>query len=539
MNETGGVVQALEEGRAAFEGDRWGDAWRLLATVDVATLDVDDLDRLATAAYLTGHDEEAFDHWTRASQLCVGSGAVHRAVNFGAKIAQGLAFKGDIARCRGWTERTARLLDEAGIDCVETGYCDYGLGMLRVFEAGDMAGAHAHFVQAGKIGARFAHRELVTLARIGEGRMLIYLGDLGEGMALLDEAMVSIEARELSPLATGDAYCTVIDACSELLDLVRCRSWTESFERWCDTQQELVLYRGHCFLHRAEVLGLLGAWPEALDQARRACDRLAAPVNPMALGGACAVEGDLLRLIGDLDGAAASYQRATEFGHDSQPGLALLRRAQGRADAADAMIRRALGEAEEPISRARLLSAYVELVLAAGDVAAARAAADELRALAGELGTPLLRARAAQAAGAVLLAEGDAAAALVRLRAAFTELNALGVRHDAARTRLLLAEACQALGDRDAAAMESAAAEAELAALLEGTADEPASRHGLSQRELEVLRLVAQGKTNRAIATELVVSEKTVASHVSHIFTKLAVTSRSAATAYAYDNGLV
>lgn len=533
------MVQALEEGRAAFERARWGDAWKLLATVDVHTLDVDDLDRLATAAYLTGHDEEAFDHWTRAHQRCVTDHAIHRAVHFAAKIAEGLGFKGDIARCRGWVERTTRLLEEAGIDCVEAGYCDYGLGMLRLFEAGDIAGAHAHFVQAGKVGARFAHRELITLARIGEGRMLVYLGDVAEGMGLLDEAMVSIEARELSPLATGDAYCTVIDACHELSDIVRCRSWTDSFERWCDSQQDLVLYRGQCFLHRAELLCFLGAWPDALDHARRACDRLAAPVNPMALGAACAVEGDLLRLLGDLDGATASYRRATEYGHDSQPGLALLRAAEGRPDAADAMIRRALGEAGDPVSRARLLGAYVELVLATGDVGSARTAADELRVLAAELGTPLLRAQAAAAAGAVLLAEGDPGPALVQLRAAFTELNALGVRYEAARARLLLAEACEALGDGDAAGMESAAAESELAALVEGGPDEPAARSGLSPRELEVLRLVAQGKTNRVIAEELVVSEKTVASHVSHIFTKLAVTSRSAATAYAYDNGLV
>jgi DNA-binding CsgD family transcriptional regulator len=539
VDETGGVVQALEEGRAAFERARWGDAWKLLATVDVHTLDVDDLDRLATAAYLTGHDEEAFDHWTRAHQRCVTDHAIHRAVHFAAKIAEGLGFKGDIARCRGWVERTTRLLEEAGIDCVEAGYCDYGLGMLRLFEAGDIAGAHAHFVQAGKVGARFAHRELITLARIGEGRMLVYLGDIAEGMGLLDEAMVSIEARELSPLATGDAYCTVIDACHELFDIVRCRSWTDSFERWCDSQQDLVLYRGQCFLHRAEILCFLGAWPDALDHARRSCDRLAAPVNPMALGSACAVEGDLLRLLGDLDGATASYRRATEYGHDSQPGLALLRAAEGRPDAADAMIRRALGEAGDPVSRARLLGAFVELVLATGDVGSARTAADELRGLAAELGTPLLRAQAAAAGGAVLLAEGDAGPALVQLRAAFTGLNALGVRYEAARVRLLLAEACEALGDGDAAGMESAAAESELAALVEGGPDEPAARSGLSRRELEVLRLVAQGKTNRAIAEELVVSEKTVASHVSHIFTKLAVTSRSAATAYAYDNGLV
>ena len=295
--------------------------------------------------------------------------------------------------------------------------------------------------------------------------MLIYLGDIAEGMALLDEAMVSIEAGELSPLATGDAYCTVIDACAELFDLGRCRAWTESFVRWCDTQQELVLYRGHCFLHRAEMLELLGAWPEALVEARHACDRLAAPVNPAALAGACVIEGDLLRLVGDFDGAEAAYQRANELGRDPQPGLALLRLAQGRLDVADAMIRRVLGEAEDPISRARLLGPYVEIVLAAGDTAAARDAAEELREVAATLGTPLLRAHAARAAGAVLVAEGDPKAALVELRSAFNEFHALGVRYDAARTRLLIADACAALGDHDAAAMESSAARAVLDSL--------------------------------------------------------------------------
>ncbi len=409
------MVRAIEDARAACESYRWGDAWRLLAGVEVDALDVDDLDRLATAAYLTGRDEEGFAHWIRAHQICADEGAVHRAAHFGMKLAQGFGFKGDFARCRGWIDRTARLLDEADIDCVEQGYLEYGLAMVRLFEAGDVAGAHAHFAQAGKIAARFAHRELVTLARIGEGRMLIYLGDIAEGMALLDEAMVSIEAGELSPLATGDAYCTVIDACSELFDLVRCRSWTESFERWCNTQQELVLYRGHCFLHRAEVRGLLGAWPEALDQARHACDRLAAPINPAALGAACAIEGDLLRLLLDFNGAEAAYQRASENGRDPQPGLALLRLAQGDVAAADATIRRVLGETEDPISRLRLLDAYVEIVLAAGDTAAARIAADELGETAASLGTPLLRAQAARAAGAVLLAEGDAKAALIAL----------------------------------------------------------------------------------------------------------------------------
>jgi DNA-binding CsgD family transcriptional regulator len=539
------MVNAVERARAASDDCRWGDAWRLWSTLAPESLDVDDLDRAATAAYLTGHDDEGFGRWLRAHQICLADGAVHRAAYFGGKVAQGLGFKGDLGRCRGWIDRTARLLEEANIDCVEQGYLQLGLGMLRIFEAGDVAGARAHFVHAGKIGARFAHRDLINSARIGEGRMLIYLGDIAEGLALLDEAMVAIEAGELSPLASGDAYCSVIDACSEIFDLGRCRAWTESFVRWCDTQQELVLYRGHCFLHRAEVLGLLGAWPEALVEARHACDRLAAPVNPAALAGACAIEGDLLRLVSDFDGAEAAYQRASEHGRDPQPGLALLRLAQGRPTA-DAMIRRALDEAQDPISRVRLLAPYVEIVLCAGDTTAARDAAEELREVAATLGTPLLRANAARAAGAVLGAEGEPKAALVELRTAFNEFHALGVRYDAARTRLLIAEACAAVGDHDAAAMESNAARAVLDSLatlevLNATVEPSttSSLEGLTQRELEILRLVARGRTNRAIAQELIISEKTVASHVSHIFTKLGVTSRSAATAYAYDHDLV
>ncbi|HEX9258324.1 MAG TPA: LuxR C-terminal-related transcriptional regulator [Acidimicrobiales bacterium] len=534
----------VEQARVACESSRWGDAWRLLSNVDATSLGVDDIDRLATAAYLTGHDEEGFAAWTRAFQICVSEGAVHRAAHFVTKLTQGLGFKGDLARCRGWVERGAHLLEEAGIDCVEQGYLEFGRGYGRLFEAGDVAGAQAHFAQAGKIAARFAHRELSTLARIGEGRMLIYLGDIADGMALLDEAMVSIEAGELSPLATGDAYCTVIDACSELFDLARCRSWTESFTRWCDSQQELVLYRGHCFLHRAEVLGLLGEWAEALAEARRACDRLAVPLLPAAWGGACAIEGDLLRLLGDLNGAEASYRRASEHGRDPQPGLALLRLAQNRADIADATIRRALGEAGDPISRARLLASYIHIVLVGGDTDAARIAEDELTATAGFLGTPLLRAQAAHAAGAVRLAERDAEAALVQLRRAFHEYLGLGVRYEAARTRLLIAEACEALGDHDAAAMEQAAAHAVFESL-DRTAAETSTPSraepppdGLSERELEVLVLLARGLSNRAIAHELVISDKTVASHVSHIFTKTGVTSRTAATAYAFNHGL-
>ena len=259
------------------------------------------------------------------------------------------------------------------------------------------------------------------------------------------------------------------------------------------------------------------------------------------------IEGDLLRLVGDFDGAEAAYRRANEFGRDPQPGLALLRLAQGQIDAADAMIRRALGETEDPMSRARLLGPYVEIMLAAGDTAAARAAADELRVIAAELGTPFLRAHAARPRGAVLLAEGDANG---RARRAAQSLQRVPRSRRALRRRTHPAShrrlRATALGDHDAAAMETSTARA----VLDVTRRDPTPEHdhrsqrhrspdGLTQRELEVLVLLARGKTNRVIAQELFISEKTVASHVSHIFTKLGVTSRSAATAYAYDHHLV
>ena len=286
-------------------------------------------------------------------------------------------------RCSGWVDRTARLLDEAGIDCVEQGYLEHALGMGRLFGAGDVPGALTHFEQAGKVAARFGDRELGTLARIAAGRMRVYLGDVAEGMALLDESMVSIEAGELSTVATGDAYCTVIDACSELSDVVRCRAWTTSMLRWCDAQQDLVLYRGHCFIHCAEVLLVLGRWREAVIEAQRACDRLAGTV-PSALGAAACLEGDLLRLLGDHAAAEAAYVRANELGHDPQPGLALLRFVQGDADGAASMVRRVLAQTEDPASRGRLLGPSVDVFLAVGDIDIARSAGEELGSIAAE-----------------------------------------------------------------------------------------------------------------------------------------------------------
>lgn len=499
-------------------------------------LSVDELDSLATAAYLTGRDEEAFDWWIRGHRICLEAGDVVRAARLGVQISQGLAFKDDIGRASGWVQRVRHALDDADADCVEHGHLEHAVGMLRIFEDGDIAGGRDAFARAAKIAARFGDRELRTLARIGEGRCLIYLGELAEGLALLDEAMVSVEASEIGPVVVGDAYCTVIDACHELFDTKRCETWTASFTRWCDAQPDLVLYRGHCLLHRAEILQLHGRWAEAVEFAKRACQLLAEPVN-LTLGGAHYVEAELHRLRGDVAAAEQAYERAHQAGCDPHPGLALLRLAQDRVDVANAAIRRVLAEADGPIARARLLGPYVEIVLAVGDVGAARGAADELAAIAAELGSSLLGAQAAQLIGAILLAEGDHATALAALRRAATAWAELDAPYESARTRLLIATACEAIGDHDGAGMERNAARVTFEELARVEARPVPG--GLSPREVEVLALVARGGTNRAIAQALFISEKTVTSHLTHIFTKLGVSSRSAATAFAHEHGLL
>jgi DNA-binding CsgD family transcriptional regulator len=531
-------------GGAGNGGVDWGDEYRRLAVLNVQPgLGGDDLDRLATAAYMLGRDEESFELWGRGHVRSLETGDVLRASRFGVRLAQALAFKGDIARTRGWVVRLRRLLDEAEVDCVERGYLEHLAGMCRIFTDGDIVAARTAFARAIELGEKFRDRELLTFARIAEGRCLIYLGEISDGLALLDEAMVSVEAREIPPMAVGDAYCTVIDACHELFDLRRCEQWSDSFGRWCDAQEGLVLYRGNCLLHRAELMMLHGSWSDAVTVTQKACALLAEPISPLTLGGAYYVKGELYRLRGEFALAEDSYESANVNGCQPQPGLALLRLAQGRLDIAVAQLRRLLAETDEPIARARVLCPAAEILLAVGDLDGARAAAEELNDVAARLSSPLLAAHGGLATGSVLLSAGDAAAALTPLRRASRDWCEFDAPYEEARTRMLIADACEVLGDHDGAELERRTARATFDALgaggRSGRAPNKLSPIALTAREEEVLRLVARGKSNRAIAAELCISEKTVASHLSHIFTKLGLTSRSAATAYAYEHDLV
>ena len=248
----------------------WAETYRALAA-RAEELGVDDLDHLAVAAYLTGREDESFAMWERGHHRCSEAGDGVRAARFGLRLAQALAFKGDLPRTTGWLVRLRHQLDDLNVDCVEQGFIESLTAFCQIIETGDVASARAGFERAGKIGHRFNDRELITLARMGEGRCLIYSGELQEGLSLLDEVMIAVEAQEISPVAIGDAYCTVIDACHELFDLRRCETWTASFARWCDAQPDVILYRGQCLLHGAELLLLRGAWAKALVAASEAC----------------------------------------------------------------------------------------------------------------------------------------------------------------------------------------------------------------------------------------------------------------------------
>jgi DNA-binding CsgD family transcriptional regulator len=542
-----GVVEDLERGREAYARRAWQDAFEAFSRADRASpLDAEDVERLANAAFMLARDDEAMSYLERAHVLYLERAESARAIHCAIWMSLVLFTRGEIGPGSGWLARAQRLLEKEPEDSGQRGYL-LAPHMFQQEAEGNFAGAAETAARIREIGERAGDRNLFVLGLCSQGQMLRKDGRTREGLALLDESMVAVTSSDLLPFLPGMVYCAVILSCQAVYEAGRAREWTRALDRWAREQPQMVAFTGRCLVHRAEVFQLEGSWRHALEETIRAGERFEQTRNPAA-GLAHYRRAELLRLRGELAAAEDAYRDASRFGWEPQPGLAQLRLAQGKTDAAVAAIRRASAETSAPLKRAALLPAAVEIMLAAGDVEEARTACRELDEVARRYGSPMLRAIVAYERGAVHLAEDDPRAALVSLREAFGIWQELDAPYEIARTRVLVGEACRALGDEDSAALELESARAGLAelgampdlsrveALLRRV---PADTHGLSARELQVLRRVAAGRSNREIASELVISEHTVARHLQNIFAKLGVSSRTAATAFAFEHELV
>ncbi len=500
------------------------------------------------SAALCGEDDAYQRHLERAYHARLEAGERLAAARDAFWIAFRLFPLGETGQATGWLGRSEALVNDAGGECVERGYLKLP-AVHRLLANGDFAGAAARAAEVVKIGERFHDANLVNFALMLRGRALVRQGNVEAGMGLLDRSMIAAASGEVSAIFTGLIYCSVIDTCQEVFAFDRCREWTSALDAWCGEQPQLVPFTGTCLVHRSEIKQLNGSWDDAIAEARRASDRLSPATDPQATAAAFYQQAEIHRLRGELAVAEEAYRRASEAGGEPQPGLALLRLAQGRGDLAANAIRRATGTAKSKLVRARFLPACVDIALARGEVAEAREAADKLRDVAAEYATDVLMALADRADGAVKLAEGDGPGALGPLRRAFAVWQRIGAPYLAAQVRVSIATAYRALGDHEGADLDLASARsvfaelgavADLARLDALAAPTPhAAASGLTARELQVLRMVASGKTNKAIAGELTLSEKTVDRHVSNIFNKLDVQTRAAATAYAYKHNLV
>jgi DNA-binding CsgD family transcriptional regulator/tetratricopeptide (TPR) repeat protein len=464
------VARELERGRKSYKRHAWADAYQALSLADkVVPLAVEDLELLAMSAYMIARDDDYLRSLDRAYHAYLDAGESVRAVRCAFWLGLRLLFRGETGRATGWLARAKRLIECEERDCVEAGYLLLPV-VQQLIDAGEWEAAYAAAGNAAEIGDRFGEADLIACARHLQGLVLMQQGQVEQGLRLLDEAMLAVTAGELSPLVTGLIYCSVIDGCQQVYAVDRAREWTTALARWCEAQPEMVSFTGKCLVHRAEIMQLHGAWPEALVEARRGCERFEKGIDPQRP-------------------ASAFYQ------------LAEIHRLQTLKEITD------------------------------------------------RFDTGLLGAIAAHAQGAVELAEGDAQAALGLLRRALQGWEQVKAPYMTARTRLLVGLACRALADEEGASLELDAACAvfqQLGAVpdlarLESLTMGPLSAHphGLTPRELQVLRLIATGRTNKVIAAELFLSQRTVDRHVSNIFTKLTLPSRAAATAYAYEHKLI
>ncbi|HEX2259791.1 MAG TPA: response regulator transcription factor [Actinomycetota bacterium] len=537
-----GISKALE---AVRRGD-WPEAYELFQGVDASVLNPEELEAKADSAWWTSRLDESMSVRQKAIKGFTAAGANRRAAYAEWFLAIDHMLKGDISVASGWLQRAKRHLENEAL-CIEQGY----LALTEADEAkhgGDYERARKLAERVIDIGHACGSRDVIAMGIQTLGRVRIAEGSLAEGLQLLDEAMSSVIAGELTPLITGWIYCDVLTTCLEVADLRRAGEWTDAANAWCETLPEGTPYHGLCRVYRVEVTALRGAWDEAEAQADRATRELLA-FEPQFAGEAFYELGEIRRRRGALAAAEEAYRRGHELGRDPQPGLALLRLSEGKPAAASSALRVSLSSGSGSyLQRTRLLAAQVETALALGDVTTASIATEELEAIASEWDSPVLKAISAMSRASLELAEGEVDAALASGRRAWSLWQDLKVPYEAARARLMIGKASRFAGDEERARLEIEAALAsfeKLGARLDArVAGELLKRpaelpKGLSRREVEILRLVAAGRTNREIAAEMFISEHTVSRHLQNIFTKLGVSSRSAATAFAFENQLV
>lgn len=539
----------LERGREAVKELDWVVAHEALTLADGSSpLGADDLERLATAEYLLRRIEDCTQALQRAHHIHVDGGDIRRAVRCLFWVGFILLNEGEPAQGSGWLARAGRLLETEDEECAEHGYLMVAVAFQKVALAGQYAAGREIAARVSAIAQRTGDNDLLTMSLNIHGRALIREGDVPAGLALLDEAMVAVVTGELSPYVAGNIYCSLIEACHEVSELRRAHEWTDALTTWCDRQKGMVRFNGQCIVHRAEMMQQRGRWPEAIEETKALFDRALDVSDRYAAGEALYRRGEIFRARGETREAEKAFHQASEIGREPQPGLAMLLLEQGKPEAAASMIRSLVASTSEDFERARLLPVLIEILLAVGDVPSAREAAGELAGLAETFQTGVSEARADQALGAVLLAESQPEAALPQLRRAWRVWRDIGLPFEEAQVRALIGRGSRDIGDKDTAILEFEAARQVFARLGAGPELQrlavmagalATDRHGLTPRELEVLRLVATGRTNQAIADDLVVAVKTVDRHVSNIFTKLGVSSRSAATAYAYQHQLV
>jgi DNA-binding NarL/FixJ family response regulator len=539
---TDGSTVVTRQGEGA---DHWRRLYEELTAGDVSDLDPDDLESLAQAAFWLGHPREAISARRLAYDLHRDAGDHVRAARACWQLFHNHFELDETAAASGWLSRARRHISEVP-NSVEAGYVAIAAAMW----AGHLRNHDEAVEQATaalELGQARGDRNLAAWALAMSGGMHVARGDVAEGVAILDEAMIETVSGELVPFVTGWIYCFLLKTCQGLGDIGRARAWTETAVRWSDQHGVDSWYPGVCRLHRCEVASLHGEWTSAEQEALRVAEELA-PFGNYLIAEGQYIAGEIRRLRGEYDLAEAAFRRAHELGHDPQPGLALLRLAQHDAQGAANQLRLALiGGPSQPMPRARLLTAHVQAELALDDTDAAGSSIDELAKLARSSQSRLLWGLLAMSHGALLLAQDDVDRAVPLLREAASTFQQLECPYEVAQVRMSLGAAARKAGDEETAVLEFEAAAASFARLgAKPDAGEASALAGrttrnpqdLSDREVEVLRLLARGLSNREIAATLVISEHTVRRHLSNLFRKIGVTSRSAATAFAFEHDL-